>query len=380
MQCKRCKETNPKYFYQDEGVWYCRKCIKFGRINIGEDIKQVALVTKEIDTTYSLPYDLTDEQKEIKDKLRETLKNKQKILIYAACGAGKTEITMESIERYLRMGKKVGYAISRRQVVLEIAVRMQEAFSNIKVVQVCAGYTNETDGDLIICTTHQLYRYHQSFDLLVMDEIDAFPYANDPVLQRLAQHACRGEMILLTATPNEELKAAVRSGEVIQYTLFKRPHGYPLIVPKLKRCPHSIQYVLLFYLLCRRRKQKWIVFVPTIHDAQIIYRFYRFFLSCEQLTSKSEDNEQKMIDFNKGKYQLLVATTILERGITVKGVHVIVLKGEHKIYQEANLIQMIGRVGRKKEAPTGEAYIFGKKKTKVMTDCVRTIAWMNTHE
>ena len=37
---------------------------------------------------------------------------------------------------------------------------------------VCGGHTEVTDGDLIICTTHQLYRYYRAFDLLILDEPD----------------------------------------------------------------------------------------------------------------------------------------------------------------------------------------------------------------
>ena len=80
---------------------------------------------------------------------------------------GKTEICFESICGYLAQGKKVGFAISRRQVVLEIANRLRIAFPELSVCEVAQGYTQVTDADLIVCTTHQLYRYPYAFDLLI---------------------------------------------------------------------------------------------------------------------------------------------------------------------------------------------------------------------
>ena len=62
---------------------------------------------------------------------------------------GKTEICFESICGYLAQGKKVGFAISRRQVVLEIANRLRIAFPELSVCEVAQGYTQVTDADLI---------------------------------------------------------------------------------------------------------------------------------------------------------------------------------------------------------------------------------------
>ena len=171
MKCERCGAKDPVFFYVFRRTYYCRKCIVFGKVEVRSSIPIPVVQKREIDCTYTLGFELTKEQQAVIQKIRLVLKNKQKVLIYAACGAGKTEITMDSIQTYLRSGKKVGYAISRRQVVLEIAERMQTAFRNVEVTKVCGGYTTKTDGDLIVCTTHQLYRYHQCFDLLILDEI-----------------------------------------------------------------------------------------------------------------------------------------------------------------------------------------------------------------
>ncbi|MDF9824557.1 competence protein ComFA [Breznakia sp. PF5-3] len=380
LECKRCGARDKQYFYTFKQQTYCRRCIQFGKMNIGEEVKAQKLSQKSLNVQYTLAYDLTTEQEKIVHLIRKNRKEQQKILIYAACGAGKTEITMESIETYLCEGKKVGYAIARRQVVLEIAERFRQAFPNIKVTQVCAGYTSEIDGDIIVCTMHQLYRYPKVFDLLILDEIDAFPYAGNPLLERIAEQACRGEMLLLTATPDQKLKQQVQQKEILQFTLFKRPHGYPLVEPKVKVRPTTFQYFSMFLVLWKFRKQKWIVFVPTIRLAKGLYMLFKHAVKCNYITSKTLNNEKTMLDFKDGRYNLLIATTILERGITISGVNVLILHGEHIVYQESSLIQMVGRVGRKIEAPTGYAYILSTKRTKAIRACVKTIREMNQHE
>lgn len=90
-------------------------------------------------------------------------------MLEAVCGAGKTEIIFEMVSDQLRKGRKVGFTIARRQVVIEIAERLAMAFPNISVIPVCQGHTDVTMADLVVCTTHQLYRYNDYFDVLIID-------------------------------------------------------------------------------------------------------------------------------------------------------------------------------------------------------------------
>ena len=60
---------------------------------------------------------------------------------------------------------------------------------------------------LTICTTHQLLRFLGAFDLLIIDEVDAFPFTNNEMLKQAARRALKsnGTLIFLTATPTQEL-------------------------------------------------------------------------------------------------------------------------------------------------------------------------------
>ena len=256
MKCNRCLNENPKYFYEDKGVWYCRKCIAFGRIDIGEKPKKKNYAVKKHNVHFTLPYSLTSYQKKAQKKLVEYCKKGKDVLVYAATGAGKTEISMKLIETYLNEGKKVCMAISRRQVVLEICERMKKAFPSLHIIAVCEGHTKVVDADLIICTMHQLYRYYQTFDLLIMDEVDAFPYRGNEVLEAIAHHSSKGEIVYLSATPDENMLKDIEKGELEVVQLFARPHGYPLCVPKVYILPFFLQVLYMLVFLYQQKKKK----------------------------------------------------------------------------------------------------------------------------
>lgn len=154
MQCPRCLNTDRTYFYKGSRGWYCRRCISFGRIMLEEEKEPVSLSSASAGSEeYSLQYPLTKAQAETAVKCAE-LTDRTDVLLHCVCGAGKTELVVLSIAKMLKQRKKVCFAIPRRQVVLELRERLAQYFPKAKVIAVCGGHTQETDGDLIICTTH----------------------------------------------------------------------------------------------------------------------------------------------------------------------------------------------------------------------------------
>lgn len=379
MRCERCGNEDPMYFYQDKDIWYCRKCIAFGRIDVGAKPKVVEYSKKVHKVSYQLEYPLTKEQERVVHEIRSHQAQGKDVLIYAACGAGKTELVMDSIQRFLAQGKKVGFAISRRQVVLEIRDRMEKAFPTLKVIAVCEGFTDVVDGDLIVCTMHQLYRYEKTFDLLIMDEVDAFPYRDNKLLETIAMRSCVGSKLYLTATPDENILKQVERGELRMVELFQRPHGYPLIVPQVIHTLPCFQYLYVIYFLWQHKKEgiQVLLFVPTIAMAHQWQKRLRLLFRCAPFTSKTEDKEAVIDAFHEKKYDVLISTTILERGITIRGIHIAILHADHPVFNEASLIQMIGRVGRRLEMPTGKGIFLCTQVTTDIKRCIHAIEKMN---
>ncbi|NLC96498.1 MAG: DEAD/DEAH box helicase family protein [Erysipelotrichaceae bacterium] len=369
MICPRCLNEDNSYFYLGSKGYYCRKCIAFKRILIEEELNIIEVNEIKDDAhEYILKYPLTQKQKEISRKCVFNI-DKNDVLIEAVCGAGKTEIVIETISYFLKQKKKVCFAISRRQVVLEVGKRLQEIFINSKVVSVCQGSTSELDGDLIVCTTHQCYRYYKVFDCLILDEPDAFPYKDNIVLRNIVRTSCKNNMVYLTATIDNYLKKRIKDNTIVHLKLDKRPHGHDLIVPKVYI--GSFIFVKLINWLNINKEKSCLVFFPTIKLCEKMYLILKSFYKVDYCHSKLERKDEVIENFRNKKIPILFSTTILERGITINNINVCVYNSDHSIFDLASLIQMSGRVGRSFEHPFGQCLFLSKTKNKNVDDCIR---------
>lgn len=368
MLCPRCLNEDQNYFYYGSKGYYCRKCISFKRVLLEEELN-VSILNEIRDDAYeyTLNYPLTDKQKEISDLCLKNI-DYNDVLIEAVCGAGKTEIIIETISYYLKLKKKVCFAIPRRQVVIEVSKRLQEIFKNSKVVAVCQGSTSEIDGDLIVCTTHQAYRYYKVFDCLILDEPDAFPYKGNEVLKNIVRTSCKGNIIYLTATIDNYLKKRIKDKSIVHLKLNKRPHGYDLIVPKVIICSFIMMVINLINFL--NEHEYCLVFVPTIKMCESLYNFLRLFFDLDYCHSKLEEKDLIIDKFKNKKTRILLSTTILERGVTIENINVCVFYSDHNVFDLASLIQMSGRVGRSFDYPYGDCLFLSSSKNENVDKCI----------
>ena len=374
MKCPRCGNENPHFFFGNKEK-YCRKCVSFRRIYVDE-IPEVAIdELTNMDASYLLSFDLTKKQKEISSKILCTVLENKNVLVRAVCGAGKTELVYESISHYLSIGKRIGFAISRRQVVLELANRLREVFTSLKVIAVCEGYTKIVSGDLIICTTHQLYRYYRAFDLLIIDEPDAFPFVGNQVLVNIACNSCKGETVYLSATPDASLLRMVAKKELIRLDLPIRPSNLPLPLPNVYYLPKLGMYIYLCRWLSvkKQKKRQCLIFVPTVKLATEIKWLIKNYYSIDVITSKTTNKEEIINQYRHKQLQFLICTTVLERGVTFEGIDVLVLQAQHIVFNTSTLIQIMGRVGRGIQDTSGEAVLLSNRKTTSINNCIESI-------
>ena len=87
--------------------------------------------------------------------------------------------------------------------------------------------------------------------------------------------------------------------------------------------------------------------------------------------------EQKIREFREGKWIVLVTTTILERGVTVPRCHVLVMGGDHPVFDEATLVQIAGRVGRNAGYQKGVVWFLSEEKTMAQKQALKKIKWLN---
>ncbi len=356
------------------GKPYCRRCISFK----GEEVEHKPSYPKK--APIHLEYELSTEQKELSNKLVENYKKGIDSLVFAVCGSGKTEITLQVIQYAINCGERVAFTVPRRDVVVELHSRLKQIFKNNKVIAVYGGHHEEVYGDIVVLTTHQLFRYRQYFSLIVLDEIDAFPFKGDEVLRSMFFNSLIGHYVMMSATPTKDALELFKEDNKEILRLDTRFHRHAVPVPRFFINRSFIRYLYLIKEVGRilKNKKPLFVFVPTIEEADLIYRmlaiFYRH--GCSLHSQKIERN--KIIsDFRAGFYKFLVTTSVLERGVTVKDLQVIIFDAHHSVYDKGTLIQISGRVGRKFDAPRGEVLFIAERETTDMVEARRSIIHSN---
>lgn len=361
--CSRCGNKDPRYIGYRNGKPYCRACIGFHGRKANDDFA----VNKKV--RLELEYPLSDKQKEISDGVLYALASKKNVLIHAVTGAGKTELVYAAMESVLKKRGHVGFATPRKDVVIDLLPRIQESFPLAKVIAVYGEHSSNLEADIIVLTTHQLYRYESFFDLLILDEIDAFPYKGNMVLNSFFRKSVRGNYVLLSATPSKEDIEKIKQDNGVVLSLYERYHHAPLPEPKIRKITWFNSYYYVYKLLkgFLLENKPVFIFAPTISIGYRLYSFLRIMLSCGSFVSSEEEGRRLDIEkFKNGDLKYLVTTSILERGVTVRNLQVIVFNADHELYNAAALVQIAGRVGRKIDAKSGDAYFLGQSVTEEM--------------
>lgn len=327
-----------------------------------------------------LSYELSPEQKELSDKLVENYKKGIDSLVFAVCGSGKTEISLKIIQYVLNCGEHVAFAVPRRDVAIELYNRLKEIFRKNTVTCVYGGHHKELCGDVIVLTTHQLYRYQKYFSLIILDEIDAFPFKDNQVLQNIFYNSLCGQYVMMSATPSDKVIEDFSKPKKSILRLDIRFHRHPLPVPKIIIANKYLCFLKLVHAMNRLFKEKKPIFVfaPTIELCEKLYRVLKiYFHNGSYVHSKREDRSQIIDAFRNGNFSYLITTSVLERGVTLKNLQVLVFFSDHAVYDKGTLIQIAGRAGRKKDAPDGEVIFFATRKTKDMEEAVIEIERSN---
>lgn len=397
--CKRCQaemyQTNINECICGQTCAYCRNCLKMGKVR-----KCCYLYSRAEQNEFTIcdsnllawTGKLSEQQQLASDNILETIAAKETRLLWAVAGAGKTEMLFPGIEEALQNGERVCIASPRVDVCLELGPRIQEAFPTLSVAVLYGGMEKDYEyTQLVIATTHQLFRFKEAFDLLIIDEIDAFPFELDQSLQFAADKARkkRSALIYLSATPNQKMQKRVKNGKLQATILPARYHGHKLPLPQTKWCVNWQTNVLTKFSKTsfgkdfRQRiqsNQSFLVFVPNIEwmlklEATLrrLYPAIKF----ESVSSGDSKRKEKVMKMREGKIQFLITTTILERGVTFPNIDVLVLGGEDRIYTESALVQIAGRCGRSAEYPTGDVIYYHDGKTVAIKRAIKQINHMN---
>ncbi|MBR2670470.1 MAG: hypothetical protein IKE36_11820 [Solobacterium sp.] len=209
------------------------------------------------------------------------------------------------------------------------------------------------------------------------DEPDAFPFKGDPVLHGIARTSCHGHTIYLTATPDKELEKRVKKGDLYCLELNQRPHGHPLPEPDVHTGPVFLRLIWMFRWIRANEGHPRIIFVPTIKMGEWVFRFLRLWMPVYFCTSKTPDRDMVIENFRKEKAGIMIATTVLERGVTIPDVNICIYQADHQIFDKAGLIQMAGRAGRTFDYPDGNVLFIQSEYSQTAMDCINDIRRAN---
>ncbi|WP_102346679.1 DEAD/DEAH box helicase [Bacillus sp. Marseille-P3661] len=387
FHCARCHELN---------CTYCRKCITMGRVS-----ECTPLLTWTGPYSTSIPTlkratldwkgQLSPGQQTASDEVVHAISQNENLLVWAVCGSGKTEVLFQGILTALTNGKRVCITTPRTDVVLELTPRIRQAFPNTELISLYGGSEDRgKTAQLTIATTHQLLRYHKNFDVVIIDEVDAFPYSADEMLQYAVHNSKKPQSstIYLTATPNKQFQKQSKKGILQTATIPARYHRHPLPVPTFRWCgnwqkllktkhmlPKNVENWILEHL--ENQKQAFL-FVPKIEILdEIVMILQQIEPTIDGVHAEDLKRKEKVQAFRDSKIPIIVTTTILERGVTVPNTDVAVIGTEDSIFTESALVQIAGRVGRSPKYPSGEVIFFHFGKTYAMNKAKTQILSMN---
>lgn len=397
--CKRCQSeftlTKSGECVCGKDCGYCRNCLKMGKVRLCSQLYSLKECNAFPNPTKNLlawKGTLSNQQKEASDMIITTIQKNETRLLWAVTGAGKTEMLFEGIAYALKKKKRVCIASPRIDVCLELAPRIKAAFPNTDLAVLYGGMDDPYQyTPLVIATTHQLFRFKAAFDVLIIDEIDAFPYHSDKSLHFAANKAKKPEssLIYLSATPSADMQKQVKRNKLSATILPARYHGHPLPVPQFVWCTNWRKRILKAPLKTSfgrkiaekiASKKRFLIFVPNIE----------WMLACEKVfqqqfpdvpfaavSAEDPKRKEKVQGMREHQFFFLITSTILERGVTFPNIDVFVVGAEDRVFRESALVQIAGRCGRSPKFPTGEVIFYHDGKSIAMKRAAKQIKKMN---
>lgn len=395
IRCYRCNHVTAKSLGAlPRGEFYCPHCINLGRVSTLNKFYHVPEPNQftVIEPVLTWKGKLSPLQQQASEKISQGMADHIQQLLWAVTGAGKTEMMFAGIAAAIKRGERIGIASPRVDVCLELFPRLKAAFANCDIALLHGRQELPYHyAQLTICTTHQLLRFYHAFDNLIIDEVDAFPYAANASLLYATKQAIKenGGCLYLTATPGDTLLREIKSKRLVVNYLPLRYHGH--LLPQIKvrlafewrrrlerqQLPPQVIQQLQETL---REGHRFLLFIPHIADLALVEAALRHsFGTFRFATVHASDPErlEKVQKMRDGDYDFLVTTSILERGVTFPEIDVYVLGADDPVFSSSALVQIAGRAGRAQSRPTGRVIFWINCNCRQVNQAVSQVKYLN---
>jgi len=325
-----------------------------------------------------LPYQLTGDQKNaIRDILSDlNAGHPMNRLLQGDVGSGKTVVAKFAIQAILENGAQAA-VMAPTSILAEQHYRtltqllMQDELVNEDEIALLIGSTPQkerpeileklADGRIkVLVGTHALLEDPVTFHDLQLAVIDEQHRFGVEQRTRLHEKGDNPHLLVMTATPIPRSLALTVYGDLDVTTISEMPSGRR---PVETRLLHPNQRQEAYRLIREQVENDFQAFIvyPLVENEEETDEDYRAAVNeKERLTKevfpdlkvglmhgklKPSEKEKVMLDFRKGKYQILVSTTVIEVGVDIPRATVVLIEGANH-FGLAQLHQIRGRVGR----------------------------------
>jgi len=339
------RKTKPGYSFSPDNVW-------------------------QLQFEASFPYEETQDQLIATKQVKRDMENPAPMdrLICGDSGYGKTEIAIRAGFKAVMDGKQVAVLVpttilaeqhlrtfSERMSDYPIRIEMLSRFQRPKKQKEIIQHLKEGKVDIVI-GTHRLLQNDIRFKdlgLVVIDEEHRFGVAQKKKLKEIRKTV---DVLTLSATPIPRSLYMALTGIYELSTIFSPPQERQEI--EVEVSPYSDKIVKEAVLRELLRKGQVFYLYNRIKDIQkVADRLRKMFPQAKIAVAHGQMNssslERTIIDFVKGKYDILVCTSIIESGIDMPNVNTLIVENSEQ-FGLADLYQLRGRVGRREKK--GYAY------------------------
>ncbi|MGL4662952.1 MAG: DEAD/DEAH box helicase family protein [Culicoidibacterales bacterium] len=360
LRCLRCGNVKEELFGSfisytlKREIYYCRSCFIFGRVceKTTMAIRQLQLPkTFRCDFNTQIPC-LTDVQQRCVNQMKCYLDEGHKIIdVIAVTGAGKTEMILTIGNEFLKKQKCIAFICPRIDVIRELYERIERYFPEHLIIGWHNGNHARRLGHIYVMTMHQLIHYERFFDLIIIDEADAYPFFTvheDRMLQYFVMRGLKetGVRIYMTATPK------INHGKTVY--LMTKFNKRILPTPKfihISGLSKRLEYHFPMKKMGKFKNGQWLIFVPSIDIGFQVFTYIEKmnkFRAVEFVCSSDSKRIEKIDKFRNQELDILITTSILERGVTFDYISVAIFFPEHQLMSKEMVIQICGRVDRGK--------------------------------
>ncbi|MBP5617132.1 MAG: DEAD/DEAH box helicase [Elusimicrobiaceae bacterium] len=310
----------------------------------------------------SFPYELTPgQQQAIADTLHDLdLSKPMDRVLVGDVGFGKTEVAMRAALKVALSGKQVMVLVpttiladqhyktfSKRLAGFPLQVRMLCRFQTAKEQKTVIQELKNGVCDIII-GTHRLLSKDIAFKelgLVIIDEEHRFGVKQKDKIRAASSGV---HCLMLSATPiprtlNQSL-SSLRDISLIDTP----PRGRTPIKTVVTAWSEELAGAAISQELARQGQVYYVY--NTVRDMQERLDFLRKLVPQARICMahgqmNEKELEQTLWDFNQGKYDVLLASTIIESGIDITNANTLIVEDAHH-FGLAQLYQLRGRIGR----------------------------------